>query len=147
MLMQRIISIDPGYTTGYVIADIDKVGQWWQINSILRADQFKYPNFLEILSMTKNCELIIIEQFITRPNFSGQINYSDRVIGCFEVLHQNKDIIFQQPSQKPLYPDDRLKQMGVWHASLHVRDAYRHLLIYLHSINRSTATFKTRRPK
>lgn len=41
------------------------------------------------------------------------------------------NVVFQLPSfAKNHVPDQRLRQMGVWDRSVHVRDAIRHVLAY-----------------
>lgn len=86
-----------------------------------------------MLKYARQANVIVMEDFIVRQNLMGDRLLTVRLIGLVELMNRNK-ILFQQPAQKIGCPDVRLKKLKLYPRSPHIRDAIRHLIVYLDSL-------------
>jgi len=129
--MTKILSIDPGHVSGYILATVDLNN--FSVKKIMRKGEFHFEDYsaiMRMLSVAKTVDVLVIEDFIVRQPLIGDPLYTVRLIGVFEYLFKKKTVL-QAPIEKTEFPDKRLRQLKTWHKSLHVRDAIRHLHIYL----------------
>lgn len=123
----KILSFDPGDTTGYVYADIDEEG----VISTLDCGELQFPSrkLSSLLAIArKDFAVVVVEDFITRKSLIGSRMIAIQVIGAIRFVID--DAILQQPAEKQRCPDKILKEKDLWHTSPHVRDAYRHIVIW-----------------
>lgn len=130
-----IIAIDPGLTTGYVIAtsptQLVEVG-----------DVNPFDHVLEIIDMMRSrgdLELVICESFSL---YSGKQNAqsfsnmpSSQAIGMLKHYCQthNVELVMQGPVERKVITKDMLRAVGYWQALRglhHAKDAAMHLLLY-----------------
>jgi len=76
---------------------------------------------------------IVCENFTLRPGVHGADITPAYVIGALEaIVHGVKNVTYQQPAQKKLCGDDKLKRMEMHQPGKpHANDATRHGIIYL----------------
>lgn len=129
--MKKILSLDPGGTTGVAVISYDdnslELEDHFQVKGGLQGfiDWFKDVNYDEFV-------IIVCESFTLRPGVFGADLSPTYVIGALEGMAIGKDIAYQEPKLKPLCDDDRLKKLG-FHVpgNQHANDAIRHGIIYL----------------
>lgn len=126
----RILSLDPGGTTGLAVIDFDD-----ESITLVEATQVKgdLRGFLQWQAgFDSPIDVIVCESFTLRPGIHG-VNLSPTyIIGALEALYQSYDIVYQEPKLKPLCDDDRLKKIGIHQSAMpHANDAIRHGIIYL----------------
>lgn len=127
----RVISVDPGRTTGYCYAAFDR-GKLYFAPFQMVDD---VDEFYERLSAFK-AQHIVMEDFQFRKGtrISGGLDmFPMQLIGVarlFEMWHPNVKLWLQTPAQgKSFYTDATLKQLGLYkRGEEHGRDASRHLL-------------------
>lgn len=128
--MSVIIGIDPGETTGYACVKYKGSNRF----EVIECREFFYPRgintLLQIILKIKPV-VVAIEDFILRKALIGDHLITARVIGGFEIVLPQHLIVLQQPSEKKRCPDVLLKKLGLWHRSPHVRDAFRHCVIWV----------------
>lgn len=128
----RLLSLDPGGTTGYAIIEYDdsyfRIEDSGQIPGALKGFLDYDSDVLEV----QNFDLIVCESFTLREGIYGADLSPVYIIGALEALYQSTKIVYQEPKIKPLCDDERLKKMG-YHkrGTPHRNDAVRHGLIYL----------------
>lgn len=131
---KTILAIDPGKTTGYTLCSgsISDTYQWIKISKIDEG-VLVYPNLYELSQMIPKTDVIIIEDYIIRQPHIGQRGIPIKIIGVVEYICNNidKPLIFQQPGEKSLCTDGRLKALEVYNKNPHINDAYRHAFVYL----------------
>lgn len=130
--MERILSLDPGGTTGVAYTEVtdDSVKVLWhkQIAGGLSGFLDFHWDQLEDIWI----DTIVCEDFDLREGVYGADLSPVYIIGALEALYPVTEIIYQKPSQKPLCDNDRLKKMGLYEAGRpHAMDAVRHCIIYL----------------
>lgn len=129
----RILSLDPGGTTGYMIGTVEPnstltIERSGQIKNSLRGFLDFHWDVLE----SENIDLIICENFELREGIYGADLSPVYIIGALEALYSTTTIAYQGPYQKPLVDDDRLKKLGLYEPGKpHRNDAVRHAVIYL----------------
>lgn len=125
-----IIGVDPGETTGYASVRY-KGGSRFKV---VECGELFYPrginNLLQMILKTKPV-VVAIEDFILRKALIGDHLITARVIGGFEIVLPEHLVVLQQPSEKVRCPNELLKKLGLWHRSPHVRDAFRHCVIWV----------------
>lgn len=132
-IMVKILSIDPGGTTGVSIIsyeeNIEPVIQYFeQIPGGLKGFVDWYKGAQEFLRW----DVIVCESFTLRQSVKFPDLSPVYIIGALEALWWPNDIILQSPSQKHLCDDGRLKIMGMHKPGKgHANDAIRHGIIYL----------------
>lgn len=132
MKSKRILSLDPGGTTGYALIDYNDskftVHQSGQITGGLHG----FLDFNSDYLSTQHIDTIVCESFTLREGVYGADLTPVYIIGALEALYPELDIVYQEPKIKPLCDDDRLKKMQKHEPGKpHRNDAVRHGLIYL----------------
>lgn len=142
----RILAIDPGVTSGYVLAKVSNDDPSQTLEDRLKFKDIGEWEGMEALSnivyLFNNVDVCVIERYAVYPNRArqhiGDDLYTARVIGRVEWLAFSvsgiKELEFQSASQaKQRWPNSRLFKhlSGLRHFSPHIRDATRHLLTYL----------------
>ncbi len=141
--MPRILSLDPGGTTGvaslYYTPDQLKLVSVSQVPGGL-------DGFLEWArpEMLNSYDIIVCEDFTLRPGIHGADLTPTYIIGALTALTRNgTGIVLQAPSQKSLCDDDRLKVMRMHTPGQpHGNDAVRHGIIYLRNIRHTPTLLK-----
>lgn len=130
--MPLMLSLDPGGTTGVSIIGYDTDSVY-----VVRTEQVLnglegFVHWVKEVSLSQFDE-IVCESFTLRPGVHGADITPAYVIGALEaIVHGERKVIYQQPSQKKLCGDDKLKKMEMYEAgSPHANDATRHGIIYL----------------
>lgn len=132
-MMERLLCLDPGGTTGVAIIEYDKeteakVIKTFQVKGSLKGFLDFQWDELESWAFDK----IICESFTLREGVYGADLSPVYIIGALEALYPLHEIIYQEPHMKPLCDDQRLKSMGIHEPGRgHAMDAVRHGMIYL----------------
>nr|DAU39245.1 MAG TPA: Putative Holliday junction resolvase [Caudoviricetes sp.] len=139
-MMQRVMAVDPGKSTGIVVGDFHDDREF----SIIHVQQFKYEHWTasvyDILN-TRNefsPDIVVCEQFDLRPgnNFLADLT-PVRINAVLEW--EIGDIVWQTPAMaKTTMPDHVLKLLDFWPTGASVgqpdaddaRDAGRHLFLW-----------------
>ncbi len=122
----KILSLDPGITTG--IATLD-------FSDAVHADQVKCDHraFFDFL-VGYDPDSIIFERFVYQRRDKVEL-WPVEVIGIIRLYSEQFEVPLyaQTPSQaKNLWTDDKLKKLKLWQPGLgHGMDAVRHLLYHL----------------
>lgn len=133
MWKSRLLCLDPGGTTGVALLEYDEETEpaiiWHkQIEGGLHGFLNFHWDQLEDWLYSE----IVCESFTLREGVYGVDLSPTYIIGALEALHPVDDIIYQEPSMKPLCDDERLKKMGLYTPGRgHAMDAVRHGVIYL----------------
>ena len=124
-----IVGVDPGETTGYACVNYIKGNRF----KVVECREFPYPrgikNLLQTILRIRPI-VVTVEDFILRKSLIGDHLITARVIGGLEIVLPEHLIVLQQPSEKVRCPDELLKKLGLWHRSSHIRDAFRHCVIW-----------------
>lgn len=131
--MTKILSLDPGGTTGYAIVEATDTGV-----SLLEAGQIPedLKGFIKWYDTRgrRDWDVVVCESFILRPSVKFPDLSPVYIIGALEALEApwEKEITYQAPSSKPLCNDDTLKRLEFYQVGKgHANDAIRHAIIYL----------------
>ena len=125
-----ILAIDPGETTGYVIAEVDGLDYDIKISG-------QFPNWQQIEALITYWlpDAIVYEAFYLSPQIAKFMTRSTmptvEVIGVLKYLtwkHNVYQLVGQPPSTKELVTLPRYIA-GV--SGPHARDALKHLIVYL----------------
>lgn len=142
MTYSTVISIDPGVSTGVVVAEVNDTGEV----RILHFDQFicdSHTDTAETLVrlIDRHPEArIVSEQFDLRPGNKFSADLTPVKINAILDYKYPGRITYQTPAQsKGLVKDATLKNLGWWLTGKDVdykdandvRDAFRHLVYYL----------------
>ncbi len=130
--MTRILSLDPGGKTGAAVIDFDekdiKLIYFAEIVDGLNG----FISWYKLVQPSYNWDFVVCEDFTLRPSVRFPDLSPVYIIGALTALQGPENIIFQQPHQKPLCDDSRLKIMGFHKPGLgHANDAIRHGIVYL----------------
>lgn len=132
----RVLGIDPGETTGWVILDppcIYKAGQE-PTKNVTQAALF-FNRMLE----DKRPDVIVIEEYRVYSSKTRQHAWNDlltaRIIGAIEALCAIEDVpVVKQTAStaKGFCTNDKLREWGFWQSSAkrHANDAIRHACYY-----------------
>lgn len=140
--MKKIVVIDPGEVCGVV--EVKSVSHLHDLDdppaildmpdlSIVRYES-AWNNWEMWLRLVQTSDIIICEDFRLfqgkARHMSGNQLKTVRLIGALDAFCylENTLFVLQQPSLMSAYPDKRLKGLGLWHKSEHVRSAIKHLL-------------------
>lgn len=128
----RLLSLDPGGTTGYAIIDYFdnqvELLESGQISDGLTGfiAEWRYLKY----------DVVVCESFTLRPSVKFPDLSPVYIIGALEVLSSQYPIVYQPPSSKPLCTDTVLKRLGMYQVGKpHANDAIRHGIIYLRKQN------------
>lgn len=135
-----VIAIDPGLTTGIVVAS-NIVGDKFDIHhsvAMLWPDRFNLQYLFQSLLEQHTIEAVVIERFALFPSKALAQSYSDfpsvQIIAlCEAYLHQLDmldKIVMQSPDQRKRVAFEKQHYPQV-RATLHQRDAYQHLRYYI----------------
>jgi hypothetical protein len=133
MFKNRMLSLDPGGTTGLAIVEWSKntepeIIKTAQVNDGLHGFLRYHWDELEKWPFDR----IVCESFTLREGVYGVDLSPVYIIGALEALYPAHEIIYQEPHMKPLCDDDRLKKMGIYEPGRgHAMDAVRHSMINL----------------
>jgi len=132
--MSRLVSVDPGVTTGVAFISYHDDGveleQTFQVGNGRRG----FIDFLhrEIKENSIPVETFVCEDFILRPGVHGANIEPAFVIGAMEGILKDHKVNMQEAGLKKLVNDERLKKMGMFSTGWpHANDATRHGIIYL----------------
>lgn len=124
-----ILALDPGVTTGYILAS----------EPLTYIECGEVVNFNDLLPVLNKADKVIIESFTLYPWKAQQQAFSN--MPSAEIIGRIKEwcsingveVVEQQPSKRIVATDKLLKATGVWQftqGKKHARDAARHLLAY-----------------
>lgn len=119
-----VLGIDPGDTTGWIVARISK-----SVIEVFRHGEARYgPEVRELFKTAAQVDYIVIEDFTIRQPLIGSKGLAMRVVGGFELHYTN--VILQQPSERKRCTDELLKSLGMFYESRHTNDAIRHVVVF-----------------
>lgn len=143
----RVIAVDPGVTTGIVVAEVERgavtdvlwFGQlacnrdvaWW-------LEERRVAKTVGKLFMRWGCTQIVMEDFLIRAGVDAVSNrdlLSPCRVGLAIVTALPKRFVarcaWQSPSDMSVMTDDRMKKLDLFQPGLpHVNDAMRHMVIF-----------------
>ena len=131
--MTTMLCLDPGGTTGLAVFSFEEDKD----PSLVHFDQIPggLDGFLDWYKSEReiwNWDMIVCEDFTLRMNVKFPDLSPVYIIGALEALEWPSKPTYQQPTQKPLCDDDRLKVLGMHKPGKgHANDAIRHGIIYL----------------
>ncbi len=134
----KILTLDPGETTGFSVFDKGALSVCGHIKTVTQEKIFWEE--LERLFHSEDFDACICEDYRVYAHKATRHTHSPlmtaRVIGGIDYLCQKKGIplIFQSAAQaKGFVTDQRLKDWGMWQAKgkKHANDAIRHGIYYL----------------
>lgn len=131
--LMRILAVDPGKTTGWVI---------YQEGEDLEFGQSAFEPFVKKVERVQQgissyIDTIVCERFTINTFTTKNSNQTDalEVIGYLKsvaVRYQTRFLLQMPSSAKTFATDERLKDAGLYIVGQdHARDAARHLLLYL----------------
>lgn len=137
MTKQRIIAIDPGKLSGYVVIDYDQETN--TVSSLESAELTDVELWERLVKdITPDVEVVYEKFFITtETGKKSDVNYSLEHIGVIKFLcwkNHVTDIYSYSPSEAKNFCDNkRLKNVDLWHVggAGHANDALRHLVLHL----------------
>lgn len=140
---KRVLALDPGETTGYVVADyaIRRSGDGVDIVILTPVDEGTWAGlqgFDDHLPVFYDADLAVAEDYIIYPNraksHTGDRVYTAQEIGRIKWFAYRHSIeLTMQPASmaKQRWPDGRLREKLGRMPPEHICDAWRHLLTYL----------------
>ena len=132
----RVVSIDPGGTNGICIAKGD--GTDWQITYVDGLEKHKLYEVLE--QVEAEGTLLIYETYRLYESKAkvmvGNEFETVQIIGVIKYICEKRGIPYRDSptSNKAFFTDQRLKDMGLYIAIDHKRDAIRHFLYWMYFI-------------
>jgi hypothetical protein len=131
--MTTMLCLDPGGTTGLAIISFEPE----QEASLVHYEQVPgglegFINWYKSEREIWNWDMVVCEDFTLRMNVKFPDLSPVYIIGALEAFEWPDKPTYQQPTQKPLCDDDRLKVLGFHKPGKgHANDAIRHGIIYL----------------
>jgi hypothetical protein len=138
--ISKVISLDPGETTGVCIAKLLPDGNWDISTKALNQEQLYI--FLET---EPNVDLVIYETYkLYESKAKAMVNnefITVQIIGVIKYIYsrRNTPVIKSQTSDKAFWSDQRLRYMNLYTKVEHERDAVRHFLNWLYFIEKSAS--------
>ena len=127
--MTRILSFDPGGTTGWALIEYDE-----NQSTLLDYGQITggYKGFKEFYLNSRGiADIIVCESFSLRLGHQSVNLEPCYVIGVLYAL-ADRPVIFYPPSYKVFCDNDALKRLGFYiKGKQHARDAIRHAVAFL----------------
>ena len=123
-----VLGVDPGGTTGWAALKADTIVAKGEIDG--------WDGLLEVIKNQKP-NVIVFDEFRLYPWKAKHKSWSSfievEVIGVLKFLAKHFGIkaVGQGAQHKKFFNDRRLKQMGLYSSSPHIRDAIRHALYYM----------------
>lgn len=131
----RILSLDPGKTTGAVVFDSDGIAS----GVIVATHQIDYSDAFTFLDgiIGSALDAIVIERFVISQRTLKNVRVEETfdVIGGAKCLAKLRGIpVYRQAASdaKTAYPDVRIKDLGFAIVGRHAKDALRHALLFTH---------------
>jgi hypothetical protein len=130
---ERILSLDPGGSTGWALYYDSLQGAW---NFGVIDDRDHHLTLWNLLHKTAPT-LVLCEEFIYQRRELDKgvslVLVSCEYIGIAKLYCDLKGVPFRlaRLSEMKFWGDDKLKKLGVYSSSVHSRDATRHLLWHL----------------
>lgn len=131
--MLRVLSIDPGETTGYALGIVER-GNFFVAYNQARFNHAEFWYFLQKVHLHGTMHTVCEDfEFRQGKQKDGLNLYPVELIGILRLFCSNdtwSPLWMQKAAQgKGYYDDNKLKSMGVYQKGLdHGRDAARHLL-------------------
>ena len=132
----KIVSLDPGGTTGY--ATFDSETQTWGLGEV-KTDSGEHHHALwtflhdALYKHPENERRVVCERFDNDGNNAALLVSAEYigVVKLFCIMNRTKLIMSNRSNKDVTYlRGAELKRFGVWSGSKHARDAARHLLHY-----------------
>ena len=141
--MTRLLCLDPGGTTGVAVFEYsDNTEATLEYYDQVPGSLKGFIEWYKIYSSKLNWDVVVCEDFTLRINVKFPDLSPVYIIGTYQALGSPIVKDYQQPTQKPLCDDDRLKKLGLHKPGKgHANDAIRHGIIYLRR-NRHMPTLK-----
>lgn len=151
----RVLAIDPGGTSGYVLGEFDEriEDAFERIKTVEIRDAGEWSGMQDMTDrgivepadgsgLFDHGDVVVVERYVIYPNRAqthiGDDLYTAREIGRIEWLaftrRDHHEVVFQAASRaKQRWPNDRMYKYfpGAKHVSNHIRDAMRHLMTYV----------------
>lgn len=132
---KHVLAFDPGGTTGWAY------GVYSDTTALQFVDGGQIPNgcpgFVEWFKHDKNIgllrpDVLVSESFQLRPGVKSPDVTPLRIEGAITALWGTENVVWQQPAQKSLIPDELLRERGLWiKGQRHQMDARIHLAGYV----------------
>lgn len=124
----KMLSADPGETTGFAIKDTGGFYSVWQVDSRSIAAIWQFLHDIQP-------DVILYEQFHYRPNMMKASLYSVQVIGVLRLYAETYNIpipFTPNPDEaKAFWTDDKIKKLALWsQGKIHAMDALRVMMTY-----------------
>lgn len=132
--MTKLLSLDPGGTTGYAVFE------YFEDSEPVVKSAGQIPDGLDGFirwyteQMLDSWDEVVCESFTLRPGVKFPDLSPVYIIGALEAMEfaLNKKPNYQPPTSKPLCNDDTLKRLEIYIPGRgHANDALRHGIIYL----------------
>jgi len=127
----RIISFDPGGTTGIAFfdSDLDLIESW-------QSGNVEHHAWYEAVVHENKPDIVVCENFEWRAHHGRKVELISReYIGVLKLLSilLGFKLELQSPATgKAFWTDDKIKRLSLWSTgSPHANDAVRHLLTYI----------------
>lgn len=139
----RILSFDPGGTTGVAIYDDEFAeGETPTTSCWARFELGPQEHHAELFVLLTGERYIVYETFDYQRRELDKgvslVQVSLEYIGIIKMHKQysedggtHVDVFPQKPAQRMFWTDEKLKRLGLWVSSPHERDATRHLLYHM----------------
>jgi len=127
--MTRILSFDPGGTTGWALVEFDETSSRLVSYGQITGGHKGFKEFY--LNHRHSADIIVCESFSLRIGHKSVNLEPCYVIGVLYAL-TNQEIFFYPPSYKIFCNNDALKRLDFYiKGQEHARDAVRHAVVYL----------------
>lgn len=144
---ERLLCLDPGFTTGVAVFENGELSSWEQVTTIVQHTNGTTIKWADLVSLLIRVQptLVVCENYRIYEHKLDQHSNSSvdtlRLIGGIDLLcSQGWDafappvpIVYQMATQaKGFCTDDKLKEWGYWQKGMrHSRDAIRHGCYYM----------------
>lgn len=136
MPAKRLVVFDPGETTGWAYVDLTECKTPTDVFVRIRGGAFSlWSGARELIA---SADAVIYETFLLRGYKARHLVGTDiptlQVVGVIRAAAEERKLkVFGQApvDAKRAFPDSLLQRYGLLDDSPHVRDAYRHLLLFL----------------
>ncbi len=131
-----VCGIDPGVNTGLAVVRVstDEFGRVTFV--LLEQAELLWPESVyRILKVP--ADFYVLEDFILRAEQARGVAANDprlttvRVIGALQISLPREKLFFQRNVDKPACSDEYLRELGLYSSSPHIRDALRHVVIFV----------------
>lgn len=143
--VKKILSFDPGGTTGYCFMVYTDKEFPMMIDSGQIPDGHKgfvkwWRSYGVELAVGST---IVCESFTLREGVPGVNLEPCYVMGALEGMLRNQEVVYQKPTFKAYCDNDALKRLGFYlRGQQHARDAVRHAIAYLRLREKHIPTYR-----